>query len=29
MSDLGVYEPASPGSYSGVEEFTRLIGHRH
>ena len=28
MSDLGVYEPASPGSYSGVEEFTRLIGHR-
>jgi len=28
MSYLGVYEPASPGSYSGVEEFTRLIGHQ-
>ncbi len=28
LSYLGVYEPASPGSYSGVEEFSRLIRHR-
>ena len=28
LSDLGVYEPTSPGSYSGVEEFSRLIRHR-
>jgi hypothetical protein len=28
LSYLGVYEPTSPASYSGVEEFTRLIGHR-
>lgn len=28
LSYLGVYEPASPGSYSGVEQFSRLIGHR-
>jgi Glycosyl hydrolase family 26 len=28
LSYLGVYEPTSPASYSGVEEFTRLIGYR-
>jgi hypothetical protein len=28
LSYLGVYEPASPDSYSGVETFSRLIGHR-
>lgn len=28
LSYLGVYEPASPASYSGVEKFTRLIRHR-
>jgi mannan endo-1,4-beta-mannosidase len=28
MSYLGLYEPASPNSYSGIENFTRLIGYR-
>jgi mannan endo-1,4-beta-mannosidase len=28
MSYLGLYEPTSPRSYSGVEKFTRLIGYR-
>lgn len=28
LADLGVYEPTSPASYSGVQEFARLIGHR-
>jgi len=28
LSYLGVYEPTSPQSYSGVEEFSRLIGRR-
>jgi Glycosyl hydrolase family 26 len=28
MSYLGLYEPTSPQSYSGVERFTRLIGYR-
>ncbi len=28
LSYLGVYEPASPGSYSSVQQFSRLIGHR-
>lgn len=28
LSYLGVYEPTAPGSYSGVEQFARLVGHR-
>jgi mannan endo-1,4-beta-mannosidase len=28
MSYLGLYEPTSPQSYSGVDRFTRLIGYR-
>jgi Glycosyl hydrolase family 26 len=27
LSYLGVYEPTSPGSYSGMEEFSRLIDY--
>src|SRR5579872_3698219 len=25
---LGVYEPGTPGSYSGVEEFARAVGRQ-
>ena len=28
LSYLGVYEPTSPASYSGVNEFARLVGRR-
>jgi mannan endo-1,4-beta-mannosidase len=26
LSYLGIYEPSSPGSYAGVEQFSRLVG---
>lgn len=28
LSYLGVYEPSSPGSYTGIEQFSKLVGRQ-